>query len=266
MSRPSRLGRRGDTRLSLLKKILLSVLVVGVLGTFTMHRAWAVSSADTVDSGTSVASGTLVFTNQVAGQASACSSATAATKDNKNKGCGTLGVLFDASTLRWPGDQSSIRITATNAGSLAGQSLQISSTVAACTSAVSTAAVGHLVGTEGTGDPCGATGLNFYIQETDVNGVATHCLFPSADVGTTDCTANWVAGSLRQFLTKSCWDLGAMSTNTVALSTAGVRYFKIGVEFPPDASNTLQGMTANFPLYWHLYGNTPDYTPACAND
>lgn len=266
MRRPSRLGRRGDSRLGLLKKILLSALVVGVLGTFTLQRTWAVSSASTVDKGYSVSSGTLVFTSQVAGQASACSSATAATKDNKNKACAALGVLFDGTTMRWPGDQSSVRVTATNAGSLAGLSLQVSSTVAACTSSVSTAAVGHLVGTEGTGNPCGATGLDFYIQETDVNGNPTRCLFPSADVGTADCTANWVAGSLNQFLTKSCWDLGAMAVNTVALPTAGVRYFKIGVEFPPDASNTLQGVTANFPIYWHLYSNTPDYVAACAND
>ena len=78
------------------------------------------------------------------------------------------------------------------------------------------------------------------------SGTPTTCWFPSA-VGACAFAAN----SLQVFATN-------VNSTSSALSLGGgpahaqTRYFKIGLQLPSDASNSLQGEAAVFGLTWHL--------------
>lgn len=251
--------------MGLLKRVLLSLLVVGLLGTVTGKRVYAVFVSESVNTGNSLASATFTFDTTIAGQ-TACSSQGKATANNNRNACaGAQGLLFSSATLRYPGDASSIGVTVKNTGSIDAQDLEVS--MPTCTKSVTTGASTFLVGDEGTGDPCAAGGLELYIQEADSGGtnLTNGCLYPDPNYSppgggsSTDCSLTWAPDSLNDFLNKSCWDLGRVP----ALAS---RYFKVGVQFAADAPNTLQGTTASFTLAWKLVSVDPRFVPACSND
>jgi len=270
-----------------MKKVLLSMLVVGVLGTVTGRGVQAALNSEESNTGSSASNGTLTLAAQINGQGSSCNSEAAASTDNKNVACtGTTGLLFAGTTLRWPSAGSSgdsIAVAIKNGGSIDAQSVELTMTCLngnkstagqfAGGTGGTTVDPAKLPGTEGTGSPCGATStdnaLEFYIQETSSLGgtdTTNGCLYPDTSSphvpglgDTTDCTTQWTANSLRNLRAHGCWDLGR-------LSATATRYFTIGVRFPPDSDNTYQGTQAFITLKWHLVSNDPLYTPGCFND
>ncbi len=254
----------------LIKKVLLSLIVVGALGTVTVHRVQAVYLSEVINTGSNVASGTFTFDTSIGAQAACGSGGFATANNNQNVCTGVTGTIFSALPLRYPGDQTAIAVKVKNTGSIDAQDLQVS--MNNCASSTTPGVT--LFGTEGTANACGTAGLELYIQETDLNGndLTTGCLYPDphakpfspADApgtgSTKDCTNMWTANSLSDFQAKSCWDLGRLT----ALTT---RYFKIGVQFPIDSANTFQGTTGTFDVTWHLDSLDSTYSPsACAND
>lgn len=268
-------SRGGDRRprTTLLKRVLLSLLVVGLLGTVTAKRVSAVFLTENVNTGNSVSTATFTFDTTVGNQA-ACSSeglVTDTPTNNQEVCAGNTGMLFSGLPLRYPGDQTSVNVKVKNTGSVDAQDIQVGmdSCVPSTTPSV------PLQGTEGTGNPCGSGGLELYIQETDASGnnLTNGCLYPDPHAtpysppdmpgtgSTTDCTTIWTADTLDNLANViSCWDLGR-------LAAGATRYFKIGVQFPANSDNTFQGTTATFDLNWHLDSVDGAYTPAsCAND
>lgn len=290
----TRLWSRGDGRSSSLgtvKKVLLSLLVVGLLGTVTGRGVEAALNSESVNTQSTVSSGTLALSTQIQGQSSACTSDTASSNDNANVTCtGTTGLLFNGATLRWPASGTggdSIPITVINEGTIAAQSLEVTMTCVNGNKSTAgqfpggtggtTVDPAKLPGTEGTGVPCGVSqnppanenALQFYIQETTSLGgtdATNGCLYPDTSSphvpgagNATDCTTQWTTDSLRKFWVHGCWDLGPVGA-------ASTRYFTVGVRFPPDSDNTYQGTQAFIKLKWHLVSNDPLYTPGCFND
>lgn len=279
MRRLSRLwngGGNSSPSLVLLKKVLLSMLVVGALGTVTGRGVQAALNIESTNTGSSAAVGTFTLSVQVNGQ-SACQSWTAPTTTNHVSNCpGVTGLLFSpAATLRWPGVADTTAVAVQNTGSIDGQSLEaavtcIDNTTVGGGVSVTPGASSALVGTEGTGSACDVGGLQFFIQETTtLNGTnsTNGCLYPDTSSpyvpgqgAATDCTTVWTADSLRTLVHRTCWDLGRLNNQQT-------RYFKIGLRYPPNASNTLQGTQALIGVKWHAVSNdTTGYTPSCAND
>lgn len=218
-----------------LKKILASLLVVGALSSLTVGGTFALLNSQESNATSSIASGTLTFSNKVNVGTACFSYGGPASPGNVNNAC---DALFTSATQNYPGTPLTQRVTIANNGSLDASDLSVY--MPSCANAVTTGAP-----TPGGGNPCAAGGAQFYIQETDSSFVATTCRYPT--VGTT-CAFN--TNGLFIFAandnsTASALDLGAGPVHGQS------RYFVIGLQLPASASNTLQGQAAQFGLTWH---------------
>ena len=220
-----------------LKKALLTALVIGGLGSFTIAGTFAVLSSETSNGKATLASGTLTFGNKV-GSASTCFSyGGAASPGNVNAAC---TALFTSATQLYPNVESAATVQIVNNGSLDATALSVY--MPTCTNGNTPGAP-----SPGAGNPCAAGGLQMYVQETDSVGTATKCWYPLVAAG----ACSWFGDTLSLFVGNY-----ATLTSALALGSGPVhgatRYFKLGVELPIGASNTLQGRSATFDLTWHI--------------
>lgn len=246
-----------------LKKLLLSLVVIGLLASITTGGTYAVFQNDEYNVNGATASGTLTLTNQV-GAGTVCisqnsSGSVASGTENWNTlesspastGCDKF---FTTSTLNYPGTLVQVHVTVKNTGSVDGSKLYVfmpgASAGAGCT--VTTTPSATVIG---GGNPCGASGDLFYIEEDNSSWVAQKCQYPA---GAGACSIAG-GGTLNDFSTQFYTytghklDLGSGLTNIPAMKAQETRYFTIGIEEGND--NTLQGETATFSLTWHLDGN-----------
>lgn len=260
--------------LALLKKVILSLLTIGLLGTVAAKGTNASVRGESTNARNSVATATLTFSNAV-GAGSACGSETNATPNNNKKTC---DVLISGGTLRYPGDVITTKVKIKDTGSIDGLALELS--IPSGTTTVTSGAGAYANGGDpitgicntGTSDPCSSGGLEMYVQETasdQTTPLTNGCLFPGPDNGTdaTDClatnggtTSPWLEDSVPGLIALPCWDLGR------GPSAQQTRYFTIGVRLPDNADNRLQGETGSFTLAWHVVGGDPKYTSGCGND
>ena len=246
------------------KKLLLSVIAIGLLASITTGGTYAVLQGSQKNINSNTASGTLTLSNQV-GAGTVCVSSgglgTYATgTENENTlqsspastGCDPL---FTSATLQYPGTLTQIHVTVQDAGSVDGAKLYVympgASAGAGCVATTTTGA-----GIIGTGSPCSATGDEFYIEEDNSSWTALRCAYPA---GAGACSISG-GGTLNDFSNQYYafvghkLDLGASPTSLNALPNQSYRYFTIGVEESND--NTMQGKTATFSLTWHLDSST----------
>ena len=259
-----------------IKKLLLSLIVVGALGSFAARGTFAVLNGSTTDPGNSIASGSILMANSVGGGANCYSDLTAA-NNNVNSSCTqpfSTGLLYPITTSTPPASpQTTVAyadMTITSAGLPLVGGNPTSSTLPAtlmvympkCDASATTGAgfsggtnpccpgdafgAGVLPGSVGN---CPAGSLDFFIQEYTSSAFTTptsSCAFP---VAASACT--FQDSSLGNFF-------GNYHDNTHYFSlgsiTAGAtRYFRIGVAEPiGNVSGSLQGETATFSLYWHM--------------
>jgi hypothetical protein len=242
------------------KKILLSLLVVGLLSTVTYNRVYASMSAGTTNRASSTASGTVALGNTVytnvppitAG--TQCQSWKAATNNNINATCDTLKWDVATTGLRFPGQVGKAYVAIQNAGSLSAAELQLS--LPTCVTSNGTAPLYVFASTGGAGDPC-AGGLDMYVQEVTSNAFTTNvqCVFPENVYGTpaTDCSTVWVADTVAGLKSINCWDLGPVAANTT-------RYFVVGIRFDPTTTtNAQQARNVTMTFRWHLDGGNRTY-------
>jgi hypothetical protein len=228
-------GRTSSTWL--VKKVLASMIVLGALSSVTVGGTFALLNSQQSNTKSTMASGTLTFSNVVNTGTTCLSYGGAASPANVNNAC---QAVFTSATLNYPGTAiTAAKITLTNNGSLDASDLTVF--MPSCTNAVSPGAPAP-----GGGNPCASAGAEIYIQETTSAWVATTCRFPAAAGA---CAFN--ASSLSVFNSNynavtSSLDLGAGPVHGAA------RYFMIGMRLPANASNTLQGQAAQFGLTWHI--------------
>jgi hypothetical protein len=118
----------------------------------------------------------------------------------------------------------------------------------------------------GGGDPCAASGVEFSIQEMDSTYTTNvQCWWPNTNVGS--CGAG-TYGSIASFISNGytaapglrLYNFLVQNPSPALTPPTGAgppvvlapRYFKITMEEPPNASNTLQGEAATFPFVWHV--------------
>jgi hypothetical protein len=220
-----------------LKKVLASLIVIGGLSSLTVSGTFALLSSQESNARSSVASGTLTFSNTVNTGTACLSYGGPASPGNVNNSC---QALFTSATQNYPGVAiTPAKVTIANNGSLSASGLSVY--MPACTAAVTPGAP-----SPGTASPCAAGGAQLYVQETDSSWTPTKCWFPA---GAGAC--GWAASALFVFAsnfnsTTSSLDLGR------GPASGASRYFQIGMRLPSDASNNLQGKAAVFGLTWHI--------------
>lgn len=260
-----------------IKKLLLSLIVVGVLGSFTARGTFAVLNGSTSNSNTSISSASILMANSVNGGANCYSDLTAANK-NVNASCTqffSTGLLYPITTSTPPTPpQTTVayaNVTITSAGlplvggtptaSTRPATLEVSmpncdasntATAGAYNGGMNPCCPGDAFGAgvlPGSVGNCPTGSLDFFIQEYTSAAFTTptsSCVFPVS--ASSSCT--FQDNSLGQFFgnyhdTSHYLSLGA-------LAAGASRYFRIGVAEPIDASNSLQGETATLSLYWHM--------------
>ena len=220
-----------------LKQILLSMMAIGGLSFITLTGTFALLNSDQTNHGGKISSGTLTMNNLVNAGTVCFSYTGAGTSGNVNPGC---DALYLGTSLNYPGTPAVTSVNITNSGSIDASDLSVY--MPSCTLQATPGAP-----SPGGGNPCAVGGAQFYVQETDSLGAATYCWYPDDAAGA--CT--FQADSLNVFAVNgntiaSALDLGSGPAHGTT------RYFKIGMQLPTNASNTLQGEEALFALTWHM--------------
>jgi hypothetical protein len=227
-------GRRSSTWR--LKKVLLSLIVLGGLSFLTVTSAFGLLNAETRNIGSTISSGTLTFSNKVNAGTLCYSYSGPASPGNVNTGC---DALFSPASQMYPGTPATSQVTIANDGSLDTRSLSVY--MPSCIAIATPGAP-----SPGGADPCGVAGAQFYIQETDSSFAPTTCKFPAA-AGACSFNANTL------FFFKSSANSAPTALDLGSGPIHGQsRYFIIGMQLPPTASNALQGEQALFDLTWHV--------------
>jgi len=175
-------------KLSLKRKILLSLGVVAGIGALAGAGTFASFTAQTTNPNNKFADGTLVLSN-TANTGQACLSTNAGDPSvNDNASC---DVAFNLSVQK-PGDSDTADIALQDVGSLAASAL---TTFGACTDGNSSGETYH-----GSGNPCSE--IQFYVQQWSdaAHTTPTHCLYGGALVANT-CDFTDTSQTLRAFVT-----------------------------------------------------------------
>lgn len=226
-------------KLSLGKKVLLSLGVVAGIGALAGAGTFATFTAQTTNPSNTFANGTLVLSNKVNAGAVCLSTGGGNTDTNANGSCSTAFNL----AVKKPGDSGTTDITLANVGSLAASALKVFS--ASCTDADAAGENYH-----GTGSPCGI--VQIYIQQySDAFSTPSACLYGGASGAT--CDFSDTNATLSAFVTAHT-NLGAgLSAGSLAAAGgADTTWVRIGVKLPSTADNTYQGRSATMALNWHI--------------
>ena len=255
-----------------IKKLLLSLIVVGVLSTFTVGGTFAIFNGQTNNPNQTFQTGSMVMTNTV-NAGTACYSDQVAANFNTNAACTTLfstGQLYPIASSSPSLATVAYANVAIASSAIDAGSNPISSTLdstlsvympkcdatnttgATVTGGVNPCCPGDAFGTgvlPGTFNPCAPGSLDFFIQEyTDATFTTplTTCVFPAP----TNAVCSYQADALGSFFGQY-----HASSNTLSLGPlvhGQTRYFRVVVAEPQTASNGLQGETATLSLVWHL--------------
>jgi hypothetical protein len=227
-------------KLSLHKKVLLSLGVVAGIGALAGAGTFATFTAQTTNPTNTFADGTLVLSNTV-GAGAACLSTGGGTTDvNDNSSCSTAFNL----SVKAPGDSGTADITLENKGSLPASALKAWS--ASCTTADAAGENYH-----GTGVPCGK--VQIYVQQySDAFATPSACLYGGATGAICDFTD--VTKTLTAFVTAYPNVGSGLSAGTLTAAGGATpkRWIRVGVKLPSDADNTYQGRSASLALNWHI--------------
>lgn len=226
------------------KKLLLSVIAIGMLASITVRGTYAVLTSESSNRASGIASGTLTFSNTV-GSGTACLSQNGTS--NVNAAC---DVLLAATPLWYPvsspptaGQASVTNLTIKDTGSLPASKLSIY--MPSCSGGTTTGAPVN----PSPINPCSTPqGLDFYVQETDSTFTTpTTCWYPVFAAGACSVTD----GTLGSFVATYAAATTALSLGS-GPAAMGTRYFQIGIAEPVAAGNGLQGQTATLALTWHM--------------
>jgi hypothetical protein len=231
-------GSSGSTSSTwLLKKVLASLVLIGALSSLTAGGTFALLNSQESNATSSIASGTLTFTDVVNVTGTTCFSyGGPVSPGNVNTAC---QALFTSATQNYPGTPITAKVTIANNGSLDPKGLSVY--MPSCSNGTTPGAPAP-----GGGNPCASGGAQLYIQETNASWVATTCWFPAA---AGSCVFN--ANALFVFASNYGTTPGALDLG-VGPAHGQARYFIVGMQLPSNASNTLQGQAAQFGLTWHI--------------
>lgn len=217
------------------KLALIATMAIGAVGSIAVPGVYAIFKAEARNTQVTSMTGTLTMDMTVA-NGSACVSYNGSANANANTNCDALESYLPAAEM-YPGSPVTTRVVIHNSGSVPAADLRLFMP-GGCTTVATPDAP-----SPGGGDPCGSTGMQMYVQETDLSGNPTSCRFPS---GTTTCGWSTLSTLAPRTSLALSLSLGA------GPAAQQFRYFTVGLEEPPAAANNLQGEAAAFVLTWHL--------------
>ena len=222
-----------------LKRVLLSIMVVGALCWITIPRTYAVLNTEAWNHGTSIQTGTFVVGNSTNGGAD-CDSQSGAS-NNVNSTCTAL-MTYSTSNEYYPGGPAA---TATVTVKAKG-TLNVDDLVVDMPSCTTTATGDAPVAQQGSTNPCALAGkgnVTFTILETTTGNV--HCVYPSPGATCTPSTTNDLYTFFNTYPSTSLGlDLGSGPTS------GGSRSFTVSFAFPSTAAAGVQGVSTQFKLEW----------------
>lgn len=225
------------------RRWLLLMLLLGLAGNVGGAGTFASFSASTTNEGSTFATGTIVLSNQKNAETACLSTgATPAIGDDDTDNTFACGSLINVN-VRKPGDVATVDLTLQNVGTLDATTLRVHRS-AACAQA-NAAGESYF----GTGNMC--TTLLFALQEYDdaARTDVGYCHVGAATGADTLCTTS---GTLNSFMTTYTGATTAAMLDLGPLPTTGTRYFRLIVDLPSTAGNTLQGRQATFGFTWRL--------------
>jgi predicted ribosomally synthesized peptide with SipW-like signal peptide len=230
----------------MLRKVLISMLVVGSTAALAGGGTMASFNAETTNGSNVFATGTLYLNDATSTQTTCLSSSGTG---NVNSGC---NAAFSV-TAQKPGSSGTYTVTITNDGSIPAGDFQLTSyqdsSHIGCTSSNVSGAV-----YSGTGNLCSdANELAFYLQET--TGGTNRCVYPASNCTTTPGTLAGFAtlyGSQAGPGASGVYSFSTLTGFSTPLDAGESRTFQIGLTLSASASNNYQGIQAVMPLTWHV--------------
>lgn len=228
------------------KRVLLSLMVVGALCWITIPRTYAVFNTQTRNGGTSIQTGTFVVGNSTNGGTDCNSQAGAS--NNLNTACTAL-MTYSTSNEYYPGGPAA---TATVTIKAKG-TLNVDDLVVDMPSCTTTPTGDAPAAQQGSTNPCSAAGkgnVTFTILETTAGNV--HCVYPNSGPTCTPSTANDLFNFFNTYSDSNVGlDLGSGPVS------GGSRSFTVSFAFPSTAAAGVQGVSVQFTLEWYAQ-NGPD--------
>jgi hypothetical protein len=227
-------------KLSLQKKVLLSIGVMAGIGALAGAGTFATFTAQTTNPTNTFADGTLVLSDKVNSGSTCLSTGGGTTDSNVNSSCSTAFSL----AVKAPGDSGTANLTLQNMGSLPASVLKAFG--GSCTDADAAGENYH-----GTGSPCGV--LQFYIQQYSDSSFTTPsaCLYGGSSGAT--CNFSDITKTLADFTTTyHDFTSGLSAGSLAAAGGADTTWIKVGVKIPSTADNSLQGRSATMALTWQI--------------
>jgi hypothetical protein len=228
--------------MSVLRKLLLTIMVLGATTSTVGAGTFASFNASTSNATSTFATGTLVLSNQKNTGTACLSTAGGNTDSNANAGCDQL---FNLSVQK-PGDSAFVDLTLKNEGSINA------ATLAGYASSNCAAANAPGQSFNGTGDPC--TSVQVYIQEytssanrTGDNRTGGICHYGG---GTATSCAFSATRTLDHYDTTYPSAATVLSMGSINASVS--RYLRIYLLLPSTANNNLQGRQATFGFSWTM--------------
>jgi hypothetical protein len=229
-------------KLTLKRKVLLSLGVVAGIGALAGAGTFATFTAQTTNPTNTFADGTLVLSNTVNTGTACLSTGGGATDVNANGVCDTAFSL----AVKAPGDSGTADLTLQNKGSLAASALKLFS--GACSDADAAGENYH-----GTGSACGV--IQLYVQQYSDSNFAhpSACLYGgSPDSGVT-CDFSDTSKTLTTFVGAYPDFAGGLPAGGLAAAGgADTTWIKVGVKLPSTAGNQYQGRSASLALNWQI--------------
>jgi hypothetical protein len=233
---------------TLLRKVLLTLMIIGSTGGTLSAGTFASYTARTANSSASFETGSLVLSNITPVTNTLCYSAgggPGTTFSNGNsKACDGI---FTLSNQTPSATVSTQRVTLKNEGDLNATLLQLSSS-GACANADTGS------GYHGGGDLCSA--LRISIQEYTTSGFTTKtaaCVYPASTSAACNTTPAGVISTFTSTYAASPLNVGTAGSATSGMNTGTSRYFIISIQLPTTITDqTIQGRAATFAFSWQL--------------
>lgn len=227
-----------------LRKILLTLMVVGAVGSTISAGTFASFTARTTNTASTFSAGTLVLGNQKDTATMCLSNAGGSvTGTHLNNSCDTLVAV----TVRKPGDLAEVDLSLQNLGSIDGL-------LTAYASQNCQAGNDLTQPFNGTGNACTTVRMTieeFASQADRTADIPSWCWYGGL-AGTSACD---IDGTGLKTLTN--WHTNHPSTGATpldmgAIQAGATRYFRITLKLPVGASDQLQGKMATFGYVWRL--------------
>ena len=227
-----------------LRKILLTLMVVGAVGSTVSAGTFASFTSRTTNTASTFSAGTLVLGNQVDTATMCLSNAGGAVNGTHlNNNCDTAVAV----TVRKPGDLAEVDLSLQNLGSIDGLLTAYASQNCVAGNALS-------MPFNGTGNACTTVRMTieeFASQADRTNDIPMWCWYGGL-AGTSACDIDGTGLKTVFNWHSNHPTSGAAPLDLGAIEAGDTRYFRISLKLPVGASDQLQGKMATFGYIWRL--------------